>query len=425
VSRTIKVPTRKALQARVRKAFKQLERGEFDIGKLARFGRYSSAMGTTLKMCRSLKDDPEKRKRFLDNRKAPDMLTFRDVFHGNGRRSSPAQIRKDHHGKVDGGAQAEEATGDWVTADKMESQLGELKWLWPGWIPAGQFTILGAQAGKGKSALAMRLCQSVTTGAPWPDGQAGPADSKPVIWVETERRERLNAQRRVAFGVPPDLMVVHKLRKPFRIDVPTHLDSLRQAIAEHEPGLVVIDSLRAGHRLSENSPKVGDLLQELDILAADLRVAILLVHHFRKKVQSKTAERVTPDELRGSSTIADRPLSILALDEPNPEGDPKHIRLSHVKCNVGAERPSLGMRWKGTVLEFDDEPPQPPAKSSIGSQVGQLIKKIVANGPQPALVVQQLVEQAGFNFKTAQDVKDDYGVESVKQGKGWIWRLKK
>ena len=193
----------------------------------------------------------------------------------------------------------------------------------------------------------------------------------------------------------------------------------------HKPGLVVIDSLRAGHRLNENSPKVGDLIQEIDTIAAQLRVPILLVHHFRKKVNAKAPERVTEDEVRGSTTIVDRVQSLIALDEPDPDGARGHIRVSHVKRSDGRERPSLGMRWHEDAVDFDHEPPQPKGSTSIKSQVAALIEQILANGPQPSTVVEKLVEQAGFNYYTARKAKDTVGVEVKKQGKGWVWSLKK
>src|SRR5437870_4013905 len=55
-------------------------------------------------------------------------------------------------------------------------QFGEsraVKWLWPGWIPAGKLTVLDGDPGVGKSLLIMDLAARVSTTGVMPDGSQG------------------------------------------------------------------------------------------------------------------------------------------------------------------------------------------------------------------------------------------------------------
>lgn len=48
-----------------------------------------------------------------------------------------------------------------------------IKWLWPGWVPAGKLTILAGSAGTGKTTLALALAATLTAGGNWPDKSPG------------------------------------------------------------------------------------------------------------------------------------------------------------------------------------------------------------------------------------------------------------
>ena len=49
------------------------------------------------------------------------------------------------------------------------------RWLWPGRIPAGAFTLIAGDPSASKSTLSLDIAARVTTGAPWPDG--GPCEN--------------------------------------------------------------------------------------------------------------------------------------------------------------------------------------------------------------------------------------------------------
>jgi hypothetical protein len=71
-----------------------------------------------------------------------------------------------------------------------------VRWLWPGWIPRGMITLLGAYQGTGKSYFVLDIARTVIHGGPWPDG--APAEKLgTVIYVDAEAIPQVNNERAV------------------------------------------------------------------------------------------------------------------------------------------------------------------------------------------------------------------------------------
>ena len=47
-----------------------------------------------------------------------------------------------------------------------------IDWLWPGRIAKGKLTLIAGHPGLGKSQITASIAATVSTGVPWPDGQA-------------------------------------------------------------------------------------------------------------------------------------------------------------------------------------------------------------------------------------------------------------
>ena len=73
-------------------------------------------------------------------------------------------------------------SGDEFTAypklEEMRRSFADARWLWPGWIPRGMVTLLGAAPGMGKSLVALGRARRIIAGerSPLrPPGAAAPA----------------------------------------------------------------------------------------------------------------------------------------------------------------------------------------------------------------------------------------------------------
>lgn len=311
----------------------------------------------------------------------------------------------------------------WILAETHDETLGDLVWLWNKWIPKGCVIIVAGMAGVGKSASLMSLCSSVVNLVPWPNGEAAPKKPGKIVWIETERREHLNKKRRKKFGLPSDQFILREDVKNFRLDSSYNLTSHRAVCNEVKPELIVIDSLGTGHRFNENSGKVGELIQDLDDIAMEFDISIIMTHHLRKQPTSRSSDRLSIHELRGSSKIGDRVQVVIGLDEPNPSHDKGHVRISHTKCNHDIEQPSLGARWKNGRLMFNFDPPQPPKEKTYEEKSIELATRLLAKGPKRSSVIARKMEEAGINFSTAKRAMKKFGMKNDKVGTRSYWYL--
>lgn len=57
-----------------------------------------------------------------------------------------------------------------------------VRWIWPGFLPAGMLTILGGAPGCGKTTIATTLGALLTRGAAWPCGSPGKGAGDVIVW---------------------------------------------------------------------------------------------------------------------------------------------------------------------------------------------------------------------------------------------------
>ena len=70
--------------------------------------------------------------------------------------------------------------------EDLKDRLPAISWLWPGWIPVGLLSLLGAAPGVGKSLVALDLARRIIHNEGFPDGAAVPSPGLPVICVDAE-----------------------------------------------------------------------------------------------------------------------------------------------------------------------------------------------------------------------------------------------
>ena len=268
--------------------------------------------------------------------------------------------------------------------------VGEVEWLWPGWLPLGHLSALVAEAGTGKSALALWLAACAASALPtsdqpprWPDGQAlayiPQAVSAPVLWCEAEGRWAGHSTRARELGLP--IASLYSSVSPVQtFNIENRADMQRldaQCVALH-PQLIVIDSLAAASGGRENDAAMHRALIPLTFLASKHHCAILIIHHIRKDDNKNPRATVSLDDMRGSTAIGAACLSVLALDRPDRQ-DRENRRLSNIKNNFALEHPPIGFRWlsrvgptgqKESVFEFGEAPE--PRAAAPGRTAQQL-----------------------------------------------------
>lgn len=199
----------------------------------------------------------------------------------------------------------------------------------------GTVTVVVGKHSARKSWLVMLAAAAVHDGRREVAGM--PVAKVPALYLDGEMGDRLMARRFRKAGLEASAMFVGD---GFKLCLPDDDQQLRELIRVTGAGLVVIDSLRKiAPGVKENdSDEMAPLMGSLALLARDLDVAIVLIHHRSTKPNAA--------ELRGSSAIEDQADAVFALEavERDPESDmePARRRLRTIKFRHDEEPPP---RW--------------------------------------------------------------------------------
>jgi len=232
----------------------------------------------------------------------------------------------------------------------------------------GCVTMLAGREGQGKSMLALALAAAIGDGATVAGIECGHGRT---LIADAENGEPEAWRRVYGLGVRPGtLLYVEANGFNLRDD----FDELEALIAEHEPAVVVLDSLRAlAPGLDENdSQHVEAALRPVVRLAQRTGKAILILHHAGK----------SGVEYRGSTAIgAAVELGFtLSRHEDDPERATRR-RLTCWKCRPAPEPPTrwikLGVNAAGRILVDEAEPYEPERDAPVrDALVGDLREHI-------------------------------------------------
>lgn len=177
-----------------------------------------------------------------------------------------------------------------------------LEWLVDGLFIKGGAGILGGAPKTGKSFFALDLAISVASATPCAGhfrvGSLAPvvllsAEDPPAVVVD-RLQALVHARGLILDQLPLHVIVEHPVR------LPDNFDRLAATLAQHQPGLLLLDPLIRLHRADENSAsEMSVILDGLRDLARSSRTAILLIHHSRKAAAGPSLGTA----LRGSSDL--------------------------------------------------------------------------------------------------------------------------
>lgn len=220
-------------------------------------------------------------------------------------------------------------------------ELPEVSWLLKGWIPRGWITLLAATPGVGKSYVALSLIDlalksQTVNGLPFEtNGQQN------ALYVDAEGFLAVHYQRGKRWDMPFDRLFAMERPRRKMIDLSDReiQDQLLDMIFDLRPFLVVVDSFSRVNKRGENTiEKTLGVLSFLDELCSSTGLALLLIHHLRKRPPGLSNLAVTLDDIRGTGDLTAVARSVLAMHplKTTTNGDPNGPRcLKQLKANLG------------------------------------------------------------------------------------------
>ena len=213
-------------------------------------------------------------------------------------------------------------------------------WVINGFGAGGGLVALGGDRGDGKTALLYRLAEAVASGSK-AFGELQTMQA-PVIICQTDE-SNVNAKRKArTMGIDSNLPIHWKWKfNPFM------LPELRKTILETQAKLVCIDSITtvsAGRGIKPNDPEYSLFLYQLNHLAADLGICIVITIHLRKRDNSSTKPRTDLflDDFLGTGMLTAAASDIWALWRDRQEGA---FPFQFVFKCLGKRNCEDGARW--------------------------------------------------------------------------------
>jgi len=183
--------------------------------------------------------------------------------------------------------------------------VGEKQEEWlirPIWSRSGVGFLFGIPKSS-KSWFALDMAVSVTSGTPCL-GRFAVEDPGPALIFLAEDPQKQTRRRLASLcehrGIALDKLPLQVLDVPaIRLDISEQLDRLRSTLEALRPRLLLLDPFIRIHRRSENdAQEISGLLGDLRELQRQFDMAIVIVHHARKRSSQNPGE-----SLRGSSDL--------------------------------------------------------------------------------------------------------------------------
>jgi len=314
-----------------------------------------------------------------------------------------------------------------------------IDWLWPGRIAKGKLTLIAGHPGLGKSQITASIAATVSSGVPWPDGQA---NSKPgevlLLSAEDDIADTL-APRLIATQADMHrvqvIQMVGKASDCRSFDLSKDIERLKGVKAD----LLVIDPISAylGRVDAHKNAEVRGLLGRLTEVAETSAMAIVAVSHLNKAEGLDVLTRVS-----GSMAfVAAARAAYIVL--PDKENEPRRLFLP-MKNNLGPDQTGLAfhiepftvtegietsmVRWEPEPVNVSIEAMM--ARTSADEQSAladakEFLQQVLAHGPIPTKELQHEAEAEGVAWMTVRRAAQVLGIKPKKQGmKGpWRWRL--
>jgi len=306
-----------------------------------------------------------------------------------------------------------------------------LEWLWPGRFALGMLGVIAGRQGDGKSTFGEWMACRLARGDDWPDG---PGFGRPVaslIITSEDPVEQIIKYRIEAMGGDDRLIYIMDTvldgEQEFPFDLTIHLPQLEQDLKNNvNIKFVLIDPLAShmgGNLDAGDMNRVRWHLAPLAKLAKRYNISIIGIVHFKKD------ENVTEvlNMIAGSYQFTSLPRAawLIMRDKNAPASDNRRYFLPG-KINPCQPRGGLSFTIQNVIIDgqdvgkivFDKETSQYTTANELNIKnlglratkaegIEELITGFLADGPRLSSELNNALELAGYNLRTADRVKTE------------------
>ncbi len=229
----------------------------------------------------------------------------------------------------------------------------ETVFVWYPYIPVGDYTVLMADGGTGKTILCCGIAAAISTGAKLP-GDCKSRAAEPVLIVSAEDTGELLKQRLDESGADLSKVFILDCQASEGLNFTDGYDAFVALIRRYAPALVIIDPwhafLGAGVDINRVNA-VRPVFQRLANMAKVCKCGLILVSHVNKRAQGENANNAAT----GSTDFINAARSAMRVIFNDEPGATSSRIVVHTKSNYAAPGKSVkyqitgngGLFWDG------------------------------------------------------------------------------
>ncbi len=267
---------------------------------------------------------------------------------------------------------------------KKASEFGEdtTTFLWYPYLPNGEYTVLMADGGVGKTVLCCGIAAAVSAGQMLP-GDDRERLPQAVLIVSAEDRGETLKHRLELSDADLDLCYILDCRDSIGMNIDDRFQEFSDTVKQYKPGLVIVDPWHAFLGADVDISRVNairPILQKLAALAKTCDCAIIAISHVNKRSQGENANHAAT----GSTDFINAARSALRLIFDDEDEEHERRIMVHTKSNYAGYGKSVayciedgGVVWDGfseitkQTLEAASRNRQTPTEQLHASQEKQ------------------------------------------------------
>ena len=220
--------------------------------------------------------------------------------------------------------------------------------LWYPYLPIGDYSVLMADGGTGKTILCCGIAAAVSNGTPLP-GEEFEGEGKRVLIISAEDRGELLKKRLKLSGANLEEIFILDCSDSIGMNFSENYDEFAATVLSYKPSLLIVDPWHAflGASIDINRTNaVRPVFQRLANLAKNCDCAIILVSHVNKRAQADNANNAAT----GSADFINAARSAMRVVFDEEDEDCRI--LVHTKSNYAAAGKSVRYRINDGGLEW-------------------------------------------------------------------------